>query len=93
MDYFEINDPKDKRMCLLVHANSPETDNKDADEYTDLIEKIGKIYIYIYLKNRDFMLAFDSTKQEKKRVRRQHNMKSNYDAWLRIVHSTAMMTK
>jgi hypothetical protein len=36
-DYFEINDPKDKRMCLLVHGgehimsideNSPETDKK-----------------------------------------------------------------
>jgi hypothetical protein len=76
MDYFEINDPKDKRMCLLVHGgehimsideNSPETDNKDEDEYTDLIEKVEKD---IYLKNRDFIIAFDSTKQEKKRVRR-----------------------
>ena len=54
MDYFEINDPKDKRMCSLVHGgehimsideNSPETDNKDADEYADLIEKVEKIYI------------------------------------------------
>ena len=54
MDYFDIIEPKDKRMCLLVHGgehilsiheNSPETDDKDADEYTELIEKIEKIYI------------------------------------------------
>ena len=54
MDYFDITDPKDKRMCLLVHGgehilsideNSPEIDNKDADEYTELIAKIEKIYI------------------------------------------------
>ena len=41
MDYFDITGPKDKRMCLLVHGgehilsiheNSPETDDKDADE-------------------------------------------------------------
>ena len=47
MDYFEITDPKDKTMCLLVHGgehilsideNSPETDDKDADEYA--IQKI-----------------------------------------------------
>ena len=54
MDYFEITDPKDKTMCLLVHGgehilsideNSPETDDKDADEYAVLIQKIEKIYI------------------------------------------------
>ena len=54
MDYFEITDPKDKRMCLLVHSgehilsidkNSPEIDDKDLDEYAVLIEKIEKIYI------------------------------------------------
>ena len=54
MDYFEITDPKDKTMCLLVHGgkhilsidqNSPETHDKDADEYAVLIQKIEKIYI------------------------------------------------
>ena len=41
MGYFKIKDPKDKRMCLLVHGgehilsideNSPKANNEDADE-------------------------------------------------------------
>ena len=28
---------------LLIHENSPESDNKDADEYAELIEKMEKI--------------------------------------------------
>ena len=51
---FEIKDTKNKRMCLLVHGgehilliheNSRETDNEDADEYTVLLEKMERIYI------------------------------------------------
>ena len=87
MDYFEITNPKDKAMCLLVHGgehilsideNSPETDDKDADEYAVLIQKIEKIYIYP--RNHGFMLVIDSIKRGKKQVRQSHNMKLNYDA-------------
>ena len=54
MEYFGIQDPKDRRMCLLVHGgnhimsideNSAETESKEDDEYESLINKIEKVFI------------------------------------------------
>jgi hypothetical protein len=54
MEYFGIQDPKYMRMCLLVHGgdqimsideNSVETGSKEGVLYTNLIDKIEKIFI------------------------------------------------